>query len=147
MKKRFAAAFGAGLVFAGGLGISGMTDPRKVIGALDITGRWDASLAFVMLGAITVHAVFVRVARRRGAPVLATRFLLPRQKRVDARLIGGAALFGLGWGAAGYCPGPGIVALAGGTLPPLVFVATMLLGIVSYHRWRPPSPVRERQRG
>ena len=134
--KRLVAAFGAGLVFAIGLGVSGMTDPRKVIAFLDITAHWDASLAFVMIGAIAVHAVFVRIALRRRSPVLASTFVLPTNTRIDARLIGGAALFGLGWGAAGYCPGPAVVALAGHTLPTFVFMATMLFGIAGYRWWR-----------
>ncbi len=113
-----------------------MTDPRKVIAFLDFTGHWDASLAFVMLGAITVHALFVRIALRRTRPVLASTFVLPMSTGIDAALIGGAALFGLGWGAAGYCPGPAVVALAGLTSPAFVFVGSMLLGIAGY-RWRP----------
>ena len=134
--RPYIAAFGAGLIFALGLGISGMTDPGKVIAFLDFTGRWDASLAFVMAGAIAVHTLFVRIALRRGRPLLTPTFVLPTNLRVDVRLVAGAVLFGLGWGAAGYCPGPALVSLAGQTLPAFVFVATMALGIAAFRWWR-----------
>jgi len=137
--KRLLSAFIVGLLFALGLGISGMTDPRKVVAFLDITGRWDPSLAFVMLGAVCVHALFVRVASHRARPLLASAFVLPTETRIDARLLAGAALFGLGWGAAGYCPGPALVALAGLSAPTAVFAATMVLGIFGFRWWRAPS--------
>jgi uncharacterized protein len=118
----------AGALFGAGLVVSGMTQPAKVIGFLDIFGSWDPSLAFVMAGAIGVHALAYRSIRKRAAPVLAESFELPPVRRVDARLVGGAALFGVGWGLGGYCPGPSIVAL--GTLAPgvLVFVAGLVGG-------------------
>jgi uncharacterized membrane protein YedE/YeeE len=118
----------AGLLFGAGLLVSGMTRPAKVLAFLDVFGEWDPSLAFVMAGAIGVHAVAYRWSRSRVAPVLAQRFETPASRQVDARLLGGAALFGVGWGLGGYCPGPSIVALA--TLAPgvLVFVVGLVVG-------------------
>jgi len=87
-----------------------MTDPTRIKGFLDIFGNWDPRLAFVMIGAIAVHAPFVYLLKRRGKPYLADQLSLPRESRVDRRLLAGAAIFGIGWGLAGYCPGPAIVA-------------------------------------
>ena len=129
-------AFLSGLVFAIGLGISGMTDPAKVKSFLDVTGAWDPSLAFVMVGAIAVHVVFAQIARRRAKPMFAEAFLLPVKTRIDARLVGGSALFGFGWGAAGFCPGPALVVLVGLSPAAVVFVAAMLLGIALVE-WAP----------
>lgn len=122
-------ALAAGLVFALGLGLSGMTNPAKVIAFLDVGADWDPSLAFVMVGALLVHGVFLRLFAR-PAPYLAPRFDAPRRAPIDGALVGGAALFGLGWGASGFCPGPAIVSLV--TLAPgtLLFVAGMLGGIL-----------------
>jgi uncharacterized membrane protein YedE/YeeE len=128
--KRNAAAFGAGALFAVGLAISGMTRPSKVVGFLDLAGDWDASLAFVMMGAIAVHLVAYRVVLRRPAPLFDVRFHLPTRKDIDGRLVLGAALFGVGWGLGGYCPGPGLVSAAGASLGALVFVVGMTLGMV-----------------
>ncbi|MEO6576651.1 MAG: DUF6691 family protein [Polyangiaceae bacterium] len=122
-------AFAAGFLFAVGLAISGMTQPAKVMGFLDVTGNWDPSLAFVMLGAIAVHFGFVQRARRRGKPFFAERFVWPELTRIDAKVLAGAAIFGLGWGAIGYCPGPAVVSLATGSTSVLLFVALMLLGM------------------
>lgn len=99
------AAFGTGALFAVGLAVSGMTKPSKVIGFLDIAGAWDASLAFVMVGAIAVHFVAHRVVMRRPSPLFDEEFHLPTRKDLDVRLILGAALFGVGWGLGGFCPG------------------------------------------
>jgi uncharacterized membrane protein YedE/YeeE len=132
--------FLAGVVFALGLGISGMTDPRKVVDFLDVAGpAWDPSLAFVMLGAIGVHVGFARWALRARKPLYDTRFFLATQTRVDAALVGGAAVFGLGWGVAGYCPGPAVVAAAAGSGPALLFLASMLAGIGIF-QWNPFRP-------
>lgn len=126
--KRWITALGLGLLFGLGLGVSGMTRPDKVLGFLDITGDWDPSLAFVMVGAIGAFALAFRIARRRGAPLLGGRFpRLPR--RLDARLLGGAALFGLGWGLAGICPGPALVDLGGGLGDIALFSVTMVAGM------------------
>ena len=123
-------AFVSGLVFAIGLGVSGMTQPAKVIAFLDVTGAWDPSLAFVMVGAIAVHMIFVRLSRRLSKPLWATSFATQSASAIDARLLGGAALFGLGWGAAGYCPGPAVVALAGLSTSAFVFFGTMVAGML-----------------
>lgn len=118
----------AGLLFAVGLGLSGMTDPARVTGFLDLTGAWDPSLAFVMGGAVMVGLFGFARAQARGRPVFDTRFYLPTRTRIDARLLAGSALFGVGWGLSGYCPGPALVSLV--TLRPSVwiFVAAMLAG-------------------
>jgi uncharacterized protein len=118
----------AGAIFAIGLAVGGMTIPAKVTAFLDVGGAWDPQLAYVMVGAIAVYAPLVRVIRRRSAPRLDARFYWPEPAAVDARLIGGAMIFGVGWGLSGYCPGPALVSLASGTSA-LVFVAAMLGGI------------------
>jgi len=128
--KRNAAAFGAGALFAVGLALSGMTRPSKVVGFLDLAGDWDASLAFVMAGAIAVHLVAYRVVLRRPAPLFDVRFHLPTRKDIDLRLVLGAALFGVGWGLGGYCPGPGLVSAAAGSLGAVVFVVGMTAGML-----------------
>lgn len=131
--KRNAAAFGTGALFAVGLAISGMTKPSKIIGFLDVAGHWDASLAFVMMGAIAVHFVGYRLIRRRSAPLFDTKFHVPTRKDVDPRLLLGAALFGVGWALGGFCPGPGLVAAGGGSLPAVVFLVGMTLGVFVEH--------------
>ncbi|MEO8182289.1 MAG: DUF6691 family protein [Deltaproteobacteria bacterium] len=108
--KRNAAVFGTGALFAVGLAISGMTKPSKIMGFLDIAGHWDASLAFVMTGAVAVHFVAYRVIRRRPAPLFDTKFHVSTRKDIDPRLVLGAALFGVGWALGCFCPGPGLVA-------------------------------------
>jgi uncharacterized membrane protein YedE/YeeE len=127
--KRGVVAFVSGVVFAAGLAISGMTKPTKVVDFLDFTGSWDPSLAFVMIGAIGVHVYFARHALGMRAPLFADRFDLSTKRRLDARLVGGAALFGIGWGLGGYCPGPAFVSLAAGSMGAIVFVAAMLAGL------------------
>lgn len=145
MKRRLA-ALGTGALFAVGLAISGMTKPSKVVGFLDLGGRWDASLAFVMLGAIALHFVAYRVVVRRRSPLFDTTFHLPTRKDIDARLVLGAALFGVGWGLGGFCPGPGLVAAAGGSLGALVFVVGMTLGMVSESALAQLAAVASRKR-
>jgi uncharacterized membrane protein YedE/YeeE len=119
----------AGLVFGLGLVISGMANPAKVVGFLDLTGAWDPSLAFVMAGAIAVGLIAFDVARKRPLSLLGTEMNLPTARHIDWRLIGGSLLFGVGWGVAGFCPGPGLVALGMGESKALVFVLAMLLGM------------------
>jgi uncharacterized protein len=123
-------SFVAGALFAVGLAIGGMTQPAKVIGFLDVAGNWDPTLLLVMVGAIAVYLPAYRLARRRGAPVLARRFELPARRDVDRRLLGGAAIFGVGWGLAGYCPGPGLASLATATSAAGIFVGAMLAGML-----------------
>jgi uncharacterized membrane protein YedE/YeeE len=126
--KPFTAAL-AGALFALGLVISGMVDPNRVTAFLDVTGDWDPTLAFVMAGAILLHAPLARLVRARRAPLFDARFHLPATSAIDLRLIAGAALFGVGWGLSGYCPGPALVRLGTGALPVLVFIGAMIAGI------------------
>ena len=127
--KALVSSFFSGLVFALGLGISGMTRPIKVIGFLDFFGAWDASLAFVMAGGIGVYFLAYRLVAKMATPLFAPSFALPKRGDLDARLIGGAALFGVGWGLGGFCPGPALTALASGAPAALIFVAAMVLGM------------------
>lgn len=125
----------AGLLFALSLGLAGMTDPARVQAFLDISGSWDPTLAFVMGGAIAVHAPLSWLIRRRKAPVLAPAFPDVSHTQLDRRLLCGAALFGVGWGLSGYCPGPALVSLATGTGTVLIFVASMLTGTWLFGWW------------
>ena len=122
-------SFISGIVFALGLGISGMTRPVKVIGFLDFAGRWDASLAFVMVGAIAVYFIVYRWIQTRSAPILAEKFSVPQRIDIDKNLVIGAAIFGAGWGLGGFCPGPALTSLASGAAPVMVFVAAMAAGM------------------
>ncbi|MGB3501369.1 MAG: YeeE/YedE family protein [Mesorhizobium sp.] len=117
-----------GLLFGLGLIVSGMINPAKVLNFLDIAGTWDPSLAFVMAGAVGVAFVGFRLVTRRAKPIAADRFHVLPQGRVDARLVTGAAIFGVGWGLAGYCPGPAITALGLDANATKVFLVTMCLG-------------------
>lgn len=119
----------AGAVFGTGLIVSGMADPAKVLGFLDLAGAWDPSLAFVMAGAILVGAIAFGVARGRTASWLGLPMRMPTSTQLDRRLVGGSLLFGIGWGIAGFCPGPALVALGMGEQKALVFVAAMLAGM------------------
>lgn len=131
--KRNLVAFAAGLIFAVGLALSGMTQPAKVIGFLDVAGAWDPSLAFVMMSAVGLNLVLFRFILRRSGPVLGGPFHLPDQTAIDGRLIVGSALFGVGWGIAGYCPGPSVVSIASGQTGPILFVAAMMGGFLAHH--------------
>ncbi|MBA2662213.1 MAG: YeeE/YedE family protein [Bradymonadaceae bacterium] len=122
-------AFAAGVVFSVGLGISGMTQPSKVIGFLDFLGNWDPSLAFVMGGAVMVNLIFHRLIMRRQSPLLGAKFHLPTNNAITARVIVGSALFGIGWGLGGFCPGPALTSLVTGAVPVLVFVGSMVAGM------------------
>jgi uncharacterized membrane protein YedE/YeeE len=130
------ASFGCGLIFGFGLLISGMTDPVKVLGFLDILGPWDPTLAFVMVGALAVSSIGFAFARHRGAPVLASQCLWPARRSIDAALVTGSILFGIGWGLVGLCPGPAIENLA--TLSPhvVLFVVAMMLGMLLQDAWQ-----------
>lgn len=118
----------AGILFGFGLAVSQMVNPAKVLGFLDLAGRWDPSLALVMAGAVAVTFVGFRLMQRRATPLFAPRFELPTRHELDARLIGGAAIFGVGWGLVGFCPGPAFASLAFGLRESLIFVAAMALG-------------------
>lgn len=126
------AAFAAGLVFGLGLLVSGMTDPGKVIGFLDLFGRWDPSLACVMAGAILVAVFAFLFARRRAQAFLGGAMHLPTARDIDHRLVGGSLVFGVGWGLAGFCPGPALVSFALGHKA-AIFVAAMMGGMAIYH--------------
>lgn len=119
----------AGLVFGLGLVVSGMANPAKVIGFLDLAGSWDPSLAFVMAGAIAVGAVAFAVARRRTRSLLGLEMRLPTASKVDRRLMAGSALFGVGWGIAGFCPGPALVAVGMGEAKAAIFALAMVVGM------------------
>lgn len=125
-------AFVAGLVFGLGLIVSGMVNPSKVLGFLDLAGLWDPSLALVMVGAIVVGAIGFAIAARRRETLLGTPMLLPTSRIIDGRLVLGSALFGIGWGLAGFCPGPALVALGAGRLKALVLVAAMAAGMLAF---------------
>lgn len=127
-------AFLAGLLFGIGLLVSGMANPAKVLGFLDLAGAWDPSLAFVMGGAIAVGAIAFALMRRRSTSLLGERISLPPTRGIDRRLVGGSLVFGAGWGLAGFCPGPALVALGAAQIDAVAFVAAMLAGMWIFER-------------
>jgi hypothetical protein len=147
MWKNRVAEFAAGLLFGLGLILAGMTDPGKVIGFLDLAGAWDPSLAFVMGGAIGVGAVAFAVARKRTTAFLGGAMQVPTRRDIDLPLVLGSLVFGVGWGLAGFCPGPALVALGAGHWPALVFTLAMAAGMLvhelSARRSARPLPVLE----
>jgi uncharacterized membrane protein YedE/YeeE len=134
--KMLLGALISGLIFGTGLVISGMTQPTKVLGFLDVFGAWDPTLAFVMGGALAVSLPGFYFARGRSRPLFAAHFRWPTKSEIDAPLIGGAMLFGLGWGLVGLCPGPAIVNLATFLPQIVVFIAMMGVGIYALDWWR-----------
>lgn len=126
------AALLSGLIFGLGLILSGMANPEKVLGFLDLGGLWDPSLAFVMGGAILVGLVAFTIARKRTLSFLGFDMKLPASTHIDSRLVVGSLMFGIGWGIAGFCPGPGLVALGAGELKAAVFVSSMVAGMGIY---------------
>lgn len=130
--QRTLSAFIAGLLFGVGLAVSQMTNPLEVLGFLDVAGDWDASLMLVLGGAVTVTFIAFRFVLRRTEPIFDSQFHLPKLSTVDKKLIGGSALFGVGWGIAGYCPGPGLASLSTLNSEAIVFVATLLAGMLVY---------------
>lgn len=124
----------SGVLFGIGLAVSGMMNPAKVIGFLDFAGEWDATLAFVMAGALLVSIPAFRFVLSRPRPVLETSFDLPKKTTLDGKLLGGAALFGVGWGISGFCPGPAIAALVSGLPTVFAFMAAMLAGMAIHKR-------------
>jgi uncharacterized membrane protein YedE/YeeE len=130
MKSKIAALL-VGLLFGVGLVVAGMTDPAKVTGFLDVTGRWDPSLAMVMVGAIGVHFMLRRRIVRLPRPLFEGAFEAPTRRGIDVPLVLGAAVFGVGWGLGGVCPGPGIVDAAAGSAYAVVFSLAMALGIAA----------------
>jgi hypothetical protein len=129
------AAFGSGVTFAAGLALAGMTQPSKVVGFLDFFGDWDPSLAFVMGGAIAVHLVLYRVVTRRSSPLLDEIFHVPTRRDFSLQLVLGSAIFGVGWGLGGFCPGPGLASLPTLGSDALLFVAAMSAGIYLHDGW------------
>ena len=126
---RLVAAYLIGLVFGIGISISGMANPAKVLNFFDIAGTWDPSLIVVMGGALLVTAIGYQLVLRKPAPIMAARFDLPTSRALDARLVGGAVVFGIGWGISGFCPGGALPALGTGRTEVFVFVAALLAGI------------------
>ena len=141
MKTRatYLVSFLSGLVFAIGLGLSGMTRPGKVLAFLDVTGAWDPTLAFVMGGAIALHAGFALRAKRAAAPLLGPSYVMPTRESLDRSLVLGATLFGVGWGLQGYCPGPAVVAATSGDWVPIVFLAFMVVGFAVPRLYQKPA--------
>ena len=129
----YASYFGIGALFALGLGISGMTQPDKVVNFLDVTGNWDPSLMCVMGGAIVVHLALYKWILKRDSPMMAIDFQIPSNRKITRRLVGGASLFGLGWGLSGFCPGPGVVSSGGLGSSAIVFVLAMMVGMQFLH--------------
>lgn len=128
---RLLSAFAIGLIFGLGITVSGMVNPAKVVNFFDVAGTWDPSLIFVMGGALVTTFIGYQIILRRQAPVLAEKFQLPTNRTIDARLIGGAALFGVGWGIAGFCPGGALPALGTGRIEVFMFVAALIAGILA----------------
>jgi uncharacterized protein len=131
---RLAIAAASGALFGAGLLLSGMAQPAKVIAFLEVTRGWDPSLGFVMIGAVLVYGLAFTAIRRRGAPWYGAAFHVPTRRDIDTPLLAGAAIFGIGWGLGGYCPGPGLVSAAGGSASAIAFVAAMLVGMLAEHR-------------
>lgn len=129
---RSLSALAAGVIFGLGLIISQMINPEKVLAFLDVTGRWDPSLAFVMAGAAAISGLGYFLGRRRGTPLLAAQFEIPNRRNLDARLLLGASLFGVGWGLVGFCPGPAVVALPLAGLQGALFLAAVLAGMAAF---------------
>ena len=129
----------SGILFGAGLALGGMTSPQRVRGFLDLFGRWDPTLLFVMGGAVLVMAVAWRVRARMRTPLFGEKFSLPDRSDLDSKLIAGSALFGIGWGLAGLCPGPAVAGLALGFWQPLLFIAAMLAGMLSHRILLTPS--------
>lgn len=129
---RILVALISGLLFGLGLAVSQMINPAKVLGFLDLFGDWDPSLAFVMLGAIPLTALGHRLARLRSTPFCDAAYSEPSERKIDRRLVGGAVLFGVGWGLVGYCPGPAIASIGLGNPATLLFVAAMLVGMAGF---------------
>ncbi|MDI9333819.1 MAG: YeeE/YedE family protein [Cytophagales bacterium] len=135
----------SGLIFALGLVLSGMTQPAKVIGFLDITGNWDPSLAFVMGGAVLITLIAFAITTRAGKrPWFADKFELPTRTDIDVRLIGGSALFGIGWALVGYCPGPAFASLLVGGTDIVIFMLAMMGGMYLAKRISGKSPITKR---
>jgi uncharacterized membrane protein YedE/YeeE len=122
-------SFVVGFVFAIGLGVSGMTQPQKIIGFFDLSGNWDPSLIFVMLGAISVHFFIYKFIKNKKAPLLSLNWHVPTKKEITPALVFGGLLFGVGWGLAGYCPGPALASIGSFNQTPIIFIVSMIAGM------------------
>jgi len=146
---RILPAFAVGLLFGLGLLVSQMANPGKVLAFLDVFGPWDASLARVMAGAVAASSLGYLIVKRLGAPLLSSKFDVPTRRDLDPRLLAGAAIFGIGWGLVGLCPGPALTLLPFGLWQALVFVAAMMLGMLSFRlvpaNWPKPKAKPARQ--
>jgi len=140
--RRLVIAYAAGALFAAGLAVSGMTHPAKVLAFLDVSGHWDPSLALVMGAALAVFIPGYRLVRRRETPVYGERFAVPPETPIDPQLVGGAVVFGIGWGLVGFCPGPALASLAAGSTSAWLFVAGMVVAMGGYERVRAWSTSR-----
>lgn len=140
--RQFHIALGAGIIFGAGLTISDMVNPARVLAFLDIFGDWDPALAFVMGGAIIPAAIAFAASQRLRQPLLDGRFYIPENRIIDRQLITGAAIFGAGWGLAGYCPGPAIAGLAFGHWQPAIFIIAMVAGMWLHRMTRDLSEAR-----
>ncbi|MEC7948964.1 MAG: DUF6691 family protein [Myxococcota bacterium] len=130
----------AGLLFAAGLGLAGMTQPTKVVGFLDVLGDWDPSLAFVMVGGILTHMALYRFIVRRPSPLMADAFRIPTRRDITPRLVVGSAMFGAGWAIAGFCPGPSLVSAGAGAPTGLLFLGAMLGGMALFQLYDRRAP-------
>lgn len=136
---RIAAGLACGVVFGTGLAISGLIDPTRVRGFLDVTGKFDPSLGFALAGALLVSGLGYVYSRRLSRPLLDQEFYLPKRRDIDVRLVLGSIVFGVGWGMSGLCPGPAIASLSLLLPPTFLFTATMVLGIIAYDHWAQPK--------
>ncbi len=127
-------SFLSGIIFALGLGISGMTQPQKIVGFLDLFGNWDPALAFVMVGAIAVHSVAYLTLKPEKGPALKGSYSIPKKSQITKSLVTGSLLFGIGWGLSGFCPGPGVVSLFSGNMASVNFVVSMVIGMFIYRK-------------
>ena len=135
-------SFAVGFIFAIGLAISGMTQPQKIINFLN-PWNWDPSLLFVMIGAVGIHIITYPLTKKRSSPLLDTKWYVPTRKDVTGRLIIGSALFGIGWGLGGFCPGPALTSLTSGDFRTILFVTAMLTGMILFKKTEPYLKLRE----
>ncbi len=142
LSKQNLVSFIVGFIFAVGLGVSGMTQPQKVIGFLDFSD-WDPSLLFVMLGAVGVHLFTYPLIRKRASPLIDVKWHVPTRKDITSRLILGAILFGIGWGLGGFCPGPALTSLASGSVSSALVLGAMIFGMILYKKTEPYLRLRE----
>ncbi len=141
--KQDGLALAAGTLFGVGLGLSQMTDRQRVLGFLDVAGIWDPTLFFVLAGAVAFTVIAFRFVLRRPTPLLDKKFYVPDSNAIDSRLVVGAAIFGVGWGISGYCPGPGIAALAIGSWNPVLFVVALAIGMFVFNRYEKSDLIRQ----